>query len=57
MVATATSTAYQLFIGGEWSEAASGRTFEVLNPAKPVGLVHFPLHVEITTSTGAEAAF
>ena len=30
---------------------------EVLNPSKTVGLVHFPLHVEITTSHGAEAAF
>ena len=33
VVATAVSAAYKLFIGGEWSEAASGKTFEVLNPA------------------------
>jgi ABC-2 type transport system ATP-binding protein len=30
---------------------------EVLNPSKTVGLVHFPLHVEMSTSHGAEAAF
>ena len=41
MVATAVSAAYKLFIGGEWSEAASGETFEVLNPAtlEPVATV------------------
>ncbi|HEY8684919.1 MAG TPA: aldehyde dehydrogenase family protein, partial [Chloroflexota bacterium] len=33
MVATAISAAYKLFIGGHWSEAASGKSFEVLNPA------------------------
>ncbi len=33
MVATAVSAAYKLFIGGAWSDAASGKTFEVLNPA------------------------
>ena len=41
MVATAVSAAYKLFIGGEWSDAASGRTFEILNPAtlEPVATV------------------
>jgi hypothetical protein len=29
---------------------------EVLNPSKTIGLVHFPLHVELSTSHGAEAA-
>jgi succinate-semialdehyde dehydrogenase / glutarate-semialdehyde dehydrogenase len=33
MVATTTETSYKLFIGGEWSESVSGRTFEVINPA------------------------
>lgn len=33
MVATATETAYKLFIGGEWCEATSGKTFDVINPA------------------------
>lgn len=33
MVATATEMTYKLFIGGEWSDAASGETFEVTNPA------------------------
>ena len=33
VVATAISAAYKLFIGGHWSEAASGKSFEVLNPA------------------------
>lgn len=33
MVATVVSEAYKLFIGGSWSDAASGKTFEVLNPA------------------------
>lgn len=33
MVVTATATAYKLFIGGAWSEAASRKTFEVVNPA------------------------
>ncbi|MBV8950286.1 MAG: ABC transporter ATP-binding protein [Actinobacteria bacterium] len=30
---------------------------EVLNPLKTLGLVHFPLHVEVSTSHGAEATF
>src|SRR5436305_1538451 len=33
MVATATGTAYKQFIGGEWRDATSGKTFEVMNPA------------------------
>jgi len=33
MVATATETTYKLFIGGEWQDAASGKTFDVINPA------------------------
>jgi succinate-semialdehyde dehydrogenase/glutarate-semialdehyde dehydrogenase len=33
MVATATGTQYKLFIGGHWTEAASGKTFDVINPA------------------------
>ncbi len=30
---SATKTAYKAFIGGEWSDAASGETMEVINPA------------------------
>ncbi|HVP76077.1 MAG TPA: gamma-aminobutyraldehyde dehydrogenase [Gaiellaceae bacterium] len=30
---SATKTAYKCFIGGEWSDAASGETMEVINPA------------------------
>ncbi len=30
---------------------------EVLNTSKTIGLVHFPLHVELTPSRGAKAAF
>jgi 1-pyrroline dehydrogenase len=30
---SATTTAYECFIGGEWSSAASGETMEVINPA------------------------
>jgi succinate-semialdehyde dehydrogenase / glutarate-semialdehyde dehydrogenase len=33
MVATSTGTTYKLFIGGEWQDAASGKTFDVTNPA------------------------
>src|SRR5947209_5569788 len=33
MVATATSTTYKNFIGGEWRDAISSKTFEVENPA------------------------
>jgi acyl-CoA reductase-like NAD-dependent aldehyde dehydrogenase len=33
VVATAVSASYKLLIGGVWEEAASGKTFEVLNPA------------------------
>jgi succinate-semialdehyde dehydrogenase/glutarate-semialdehyde dehydrogenase len=33
MVATETATTYKMFIGGEWRDAASGKTFEVINPA------------------------
>ncbi len=33
MVATEVATRYQLFIGGKWEDAASGKTFEVHNPA------------------------
>ncbi len=41
MVAIAEKTTYQLFTGGEWSEAESGKTFEVLNPAtlQPIATV------------------
>ncbi len=30
---SATKTAYKCFIGGEWVDAASGETMEVINPA------------------------
>src|SRR5947209_4562324 len=33
MVATASATAYKLYIAGEWTGADSGKTFEVVNPA------------------------
>lgn len=33
MVATATETTYKLYIGGEWRDAASGKTYDVHNPA------------------------
>lgn len=35
MVTTTTeqTTAYKIFVGGEWGEAASGKTFEVVDPA------------------------
>ncbi|HEX6509457.1 MAG TPA: aldehyde dehydrogenase family protein, partial [Chloroflexota bacterium] len=33
MVAIAPPTAYKLYIGGEWTDAASGDTFNVVNPA------------------------
>ena len=41
MVAIAEKTTYQLFVGGKWSEAGSGKTFEVLNPAtlEPIATV------------------
>ena len=29
----ATVTQHQIFVGGEWVDAASGETMEVLNPA------------------------
>ena len=30
---SATTTAYKNFVGGEWVDAASGETMEVINPA------------------------
>ena len=30
---SATKTEYKCFLGGEWSDAASGETMEVINPA------------------------
>jgi len=30
---TEQTTAYKIFVGGEWGEAASGKTFEVVDPA------------------------
>src|SRR5258708_14979919 len=30
---SATKTAYKCFVGGEWVDAASGETMEVINPA------------------------
>ena len=36
---TATATEYRNFIGGRWVAAASGRTFEDRNPARPDDLV------------------
>src|SRR5947209_14899409 len=33
MVATATATEYKHFVAGHWTEAASRKTFEVINPA------------------------
>jgi len=33
MVTTAAETTYKLFLGGEWREALSGKSFEVINPA------------------------
>src|SRR5947209_3976532 len=33
MVATVPRTAYKLFVGGTWRNAASGKTFDVTNPA------------------------
>src|SRR5947209_5684465 len=41
MVATASVTKYQLFIGGAWQDAATGKTFEVINPAtlEPIATV------------------
>ncbi|GAC1474020.1 MAG: NAD-dependent succinate-semialdehyde dehydrogenase [Chloroflexota bacterium] len=33
MVATAPAGTYRLFIGGEWTDAANGRSFDVTNPA------------------------
>ena len=41
MVAIAEKTTYKLFIGGEWSGADSGKTFDVLNPAtlEPIATV------------------
>src|SRR5688572_543831 len=39
--ATASLTKYKMFIGGEWTDAASGQTFETLNPytGKPWALI------------------
>jgi succinate-semialdehyde dehydrogenase/glutarate-semialdehyde dehydrogenase len=42
MVATATETTYKLFLGGEWREALSGKTFEVINPANNEVLATLP---------------
>src|SRR5947209_8364429 len=41
MVATASATAYKLYIAGEWTGADSGKTFEVVNPAtlEPIATV------------------
>ncbi len=33
MVTLAVPSSYKLFVGGEWDDAASGRTFDVYNPA------------------------
>src|SRR5437588_430367 len=41
MVATSSAMQYKLFVGGEWVDSISGRTFEVINPAtlEPVATV------------------
>lgn len=41
MVATAPPTTYKLYIAGEWTDAASNETFEVVNPAslEPIATV------------------
>jgi 1-pyrroline dehydrogenase len=39
---SATKTAYECFIGGEWSPAASGETMEVINPATGAVIAEVP---------------
>jgi len=39
---SATKTAYECFIGGEWSSAASGETMEVINPATGAVIAEVP---------------
>src|SRR2546426_12691927 len=39
---SATKTAYNAFIGGEWSDSASGETMEVINPATGEAIAEVP---------------
>jgi acyl-CoA reductase-like NAD-dependent aldehyde dehydrogenase len=39
---TTTTTSYKCFIGGEWTDAASGETMEVINPATGETIAEVP---------------
>jgi succinate-semialdehyde dehydrogenase / glutarate-semialdehyde dehydrogenase len=49
MVTTAAPTTYKLYLGGEWIDADSGKTFEVVNPAtlEPIATVPDAGHAEM----------
>jgi succinate-semialdehyde dehydrogenase/glutarate-semialdehyde dehydrogenase len=58
MVATAPPAAYKLFVGGEWTEADSGATFEVVNPAtlEPIATVPDGRRSDMQRAVDAAAA-
>lgn len=56
MTATADRTEYKIFVGGEWVNAASGRTFSVTNPATDESFATVPDAGPEDMTGGIEAA-
>jgi succinate-semialdehyde dehydrogenase / glutarate-semialdehyde dehydrogenase len=56
MLATGSGTTYKLFVGGDWIEAASGKTFDVLNPATLETVATLPDGGEIEIERAIDAA-
>jgi 1-pyrroline dehydrogenase len=52
----ATTTSHKIFVGGKWTEAAEGRTMDVLNPATGEAIAEVPACTAADVDAAVEAA-